>query len=53
VSSMTELFRTLRIAEEICLKLSFISGRLGVPMRFGVWRLDLSGPWAPADREAQ
>lgn len=25
VSSMTELFRTLRIAEEICLKLSFIS----------------------------
>lgn len=26
VSSMTELFRTLRIAEEICLKLSFISG---------------------------
>ena len=26
VNSMTELFRTLRIAEEICLKLSFISG---------------------------
>ena len=26
VSFMTELFRTLRIAEEICLKLSFISG---------------------------
>lgn len=30
VNSMTELFRTLRIAEEICLKLSFISDRAAI-----------------------